>query len=251
MKKTVLLLIFFLTSFNLFSQANKKIDSAYVHYVQNTREIPYLHLNKTSFIKGEEIWFKAYIQEQNSQKLHPTTTNLYISIFNKTGKLKDQQLVNIKEGTGNGSIYLDSTYTQKEYYIKASTRWMKNFKEDNAYYQKISLASSKNNVKTIITTEKDSFEFKLLPEGGHLVANIINNVGVIIKKANNKGVKIKKGIIRDQNNNIIRQFTTNELGMNNVRLLIKKNKVYTFYATLFNGSEIKATTNLPSLQGVT
>jgi hypothetical protein len=249
MKKNYFIAFAFLFTLVSFSQ-EKVTNEKYQKYFENTREIPFLHLNKTRFIQGEEIWFKAYIQEQNSQKLHPTTTNLYISIFDEKSKLKDQKLIHIKNGLGYGSILLDSTYNGKNYYIKASTKWMKNFQEDNAFYQKISIISSIENEKSITVSEKDFFEFKLFPEGGHYVANTLNNIGILIKDNKNRGVKIQKGVIKDQKNNIIRQFKTNEFGMNSVRLFIKNNQSYTFHATLSNGTQIKASTPFPESKGI-
>ena len=249
MKKSYLILLTFFTYYASISQ-EKVTNEKYQKYFENTREIPFLHLNKTSFLQGEEIWFKAYVQEQNSQKLHTTTTNLYVSVFDENARLKDQQLIHITNGVGRGNIYLDSTYSNKTYYIKASTKWMKNFKEDNAYYQKIHIVSSKVEDENITIAEKDFFEFKLFPEGGHYLANTLNNVGILIKDLQNKGVKIVKGVIKDQNNNIVRQFNTNEFGMNSVRLFIQENESYTFHATLSNGSILKATTPLPESRDI-
>ena len=246
--KTKLILLLVFSCNTIFSQL--KIKKNYVNYFEDTREVPFLHLNKTSFLKGEEIWFKAYVLEQNSQKLHPTTSNLYVSIFDENGKMKDQQLIHIKQGIGRGNILLDSTYTEKNYYLKASTKWMENFNEDTSFLQKITIIPSTSQQKIIITSTKKTFEFKLFPEGGHIVANTINNIGILIKDHNNKGIKIKKGIIKDQKNNIIRQFVTNDLGMNSVRLFFKKNQQYIFSATLFNGSTITTTTNKPIGSGV-
>ncbi|CAL2057220.1 conserved hypothetical protein [Tenacibaculum sp. 190524A05c] len=247
--KEKLLIILVLSSSFIFSQS--KIDSNYVNYFKNTREVPFLHLNKTSFLLGEEIWFNAYVQEQNSRKLHTTTSNLYVSIFNNNGTLKDQQLIHIKNGLGHGSILLDSTYTEQHYHIKASTRWMKNFNEDNAFYQKIKIISKNNKKYSVVQNEKDAFEYKLFPEGGHLIANAINSIGILIKDKNNKGLKIEKGIIRDQQDNIIRQFTTNELGMNSVRLFVKENEIYRFSILLSNGKELNAYTPKPDSKGIT
>ena len=248
MKKKLLLFLLVILYNNVFSQ--QRIDSSYVNYFENTREIPFLHLNKTSFLKGEEIWYKAYIQEQNTQKLHPTTTNLYVSIFNKDGSIKDQQLVHIKEGTGYGNILIDSTFTDDSYYLKASTKWMKNFEEDNAFYQKIKIISSNNSAKRISLSEEDFYEFKLFPEGGHFVANTLNNIGILIKDQNNKGVKITKGIIKDQNNKTIRHFTTNTFGMNSVKLFLQKDTDYSFHAILDNGAEITTSLPKPESRGI-
>ncbi|MCH2034556.1 MAG: hypothetical protein MK202_13680 [Tenacibaculum sp.] len=249
MKKLYLLFGFLLVTYSIFSQ-EKITNEKYTKYFENTREIPFLHLNKTSFLQGEEIWFKAYIQEQNSQKLHPTTTNLYVTLFNEDTSLKEQKLVHIKDGVGHGSFLLDSTFTGRNYYIKASTKWMKNFSEDNAYYQKLQIVSSKEKKENITVTEKDFFDFQLLPEGGHFVANTLNNIGVIIKNSENRGIKIKKGIIKDGNGNTIRHFNTNSFGMNSIRLFLKGNQSYTFHAKLNNGSEIKATLPKPEIRGI-
>ncbi|MFY7672691.1 hypothetical protein ACOSP6_16535 [Tenacibaculum sp. MEBiC06402] len=248
MKKTLLLFLLVIQYYNVFAQ--KTIDSSYVNYFENTREIPFLHLNKTSFLRGEEIWYKAYVQEQNTQKLHPTTTNLYVSIFNKNGALKDQQLVHITDGTGRGNILVDSTFTGDSYYLKASTKWMKNFEDDNAFYQKIKIVSSDKNNKRTILRETDFYEFKLFPEGGHLVSNTLNNIGILVKNDKNQGVKIAKGIIKDQNDNTVRHFSTNLFGMNSVKLFLKENESYSFHVILENGTELKANLPKPESRGI-
>ncbi|CAM1343917.1 hypothetical protein [Tenacibaculum amylolyticum] len=247
-KKVLSSILFFL--FLSINAQKRGFNNSYINYFQNTREVPFLQLNKTTFLQGEEIWFKAYIQEQNSQKLHSTTSNLYVSIFDESGELKDQQLIHIKNGMGNGNILLDSTFTNSNYYIKASTRWMKNFEEDNAFYQKIKLASTRDKEVSTTIPEEDFFEFKLFPEGGHIIANTLNSLGILIKDSNNKGIKIQEGLIKDQDNKVIRKFSTNKFGMNSVRLFFKENSSYTFHAYLSNGSEIKVTTPKPKKQGI-
>ncbi|MDT7832491.1 hypothetical protein RQM59_08875 [Flavobacteriaceae bacterium S356] len=252
LKLTALTFACVLISLTSLAQKNlAKIDSSYVNYFQDTRETPYLHLNKTSFLSGEEIWFSAYVIEQNSQRPHPTTSNLYISIFDASGNLKDQQLVHVKKGLGYGSINIDSTFTKDHYYLKASTKWMKNFKEDQSFSQKIKIVSSpKKKITESTKSEKDYFEFKLFPEGGHLVANTINNVGILIKNANNKGQKIQKGVIKDEQGNILKTFITNHLGFGKVKLFFSENSTYTFEATLENGSIVFAKTPKISSQGI-
>lgn len=250
-KITFLFTILFLTLTSIAAQENsQKIDSSYIKYFQDTREIPYLHLNKTSFIRGEEIWFKAYVTEQNTQKLHPTTSNLYISIFDESGKLKDQQLIHIKKGMGHGSISLDSTFTKQNYYLKASTKWMKNFNEDHSFSQKIKIISSKNKKQVASKSEKEYFEFKLFPEGGHLVANTVNNLGILIKDANNKGQKVVKGAIKDMAGNLVKEFSTNAQGLGSVTLFFNEFDVYTFEATLDNGSVISEKTAQVDTRGI-
>ena len=147
-------------------------------------------------------------------------------------------------------IHIDSTFTSDSYYLKASTKWMKNFEDDNAFYQKIKIINSDNNTKRILLSEKDFYEFQLFPEGGHLVSNTLNNIGVLVKNDKNQGVKITKGIIKDQNNNTVRHFSTNSFGMNSVKLLLKENEAYTFHAILENGTELTASLPKPESRGI-
>lgn len=248
MKKKINLLIALFLSIQCISQ---NIDQLYSNYFENTREIPYLHLNKTSFIKGEEIWFQSYVIEQNSNKLHTTTSNLYVSVFDEDGHQKEQHLIHIKNGIGYGSIPIDSSFTQNNYYIKASTNWMRNFSEDNSFTQKISILSDQDNTSNKSISQNDFYEFKLMPEGGHLLVNTVNNIAVLIKNQNNKGVKTKTGIIKDSNGNSIGAFNTNTLGFANVNLAIKKGEIYTFEATLNNGTTLTQNTNVPKQIGIT
>ncbi|MGK0413583.1 MAG: hypothetical protein ACJA1B_001791 [Polaribacter sp.] len=246
----VLIALFFYVSTN--SQETESIEFLYSSYFENTREIPYLHLNKTTFLEGEEIWFQAYILEQNSKKPHPTTSNLYVSIFNDKGELKDQQLIHITEGKGAGSIYLDSTYTKETYYLKASTNWMKNFKEDNSYTQEIKLLSNKR--KTIIKTNTEDafFDFQVLPESGYFLEDIINTAGVLIKDKNGKGQKIIKGILKEiDSDRVIGDFSTNNFGLGKFSFLHQKNRRYILEATLDNGSVINEILPIAEKKGIT
>lgn len=212
------------------------LSESYNNYFENTREIPFLHLNKTSFFKGEEIWFKAYLLEQNSQKLHKTSSNLYISLYDKEGVLQQQQLVALKNGMGSGSIAVDSTLQKATYFIKASTNWMRNFEEDHSYLQEINIINNMQAQKTATKLgQKQFYEFKIFPEGGHLLANNFNNIGILVKDQNNKGLKIAKGLIKDEKGLVIKEFSTNNFGLGNAVLFMRSGKKYLFEVQLESG----------------
>lgn len=225
-------LLCFLTLSTLFSQ--QQIDNNYKRYFKNTREIPFLHLNKTTFFKGEEIWFKVYIQELNSKKLHPTTSNFYVSVFNRAGKLKDQKLIEIRKGIGNGSFLIDSTYTDEDYYIKASTKWMKNFQEDESFVQKIKII---DNAKEVLLTENTNrkIDLQILPEGGHFLYNTFNSAGIVIKDENNRGIQIDDAKIINSKNEVVSIFSTNQFGYGKSVFYLQRNQNYKLSLALENG----------------
>ncbi|WGD34744.1 hypothetical protein [Olleya sp. YS] len=246
-------ILFFCLITALFSVQSftQNIDSLYTNYFQDTREITYLHLNKTTFLKGEELWFQAYVIEQNTNQLHPTTSNLYVSIFDDLGLQKEQHLIHIKNGIGYANIPVDSTFIKKDYYIKASTQWMRNFNEDHAFTQKISILSDKKSSDNTSLSIDKFYEFKLFPEGGHILANTINNIGILIKDSNNKGVKISNGKIKDETGTLIGIFSTNILGFADANIPIKNNEIYSFEATLPDGTILIEKTTLPEKTGIT
>ncbi|MFK8059375.1 MAG: hypothetical protein AB8B78_04715 [Polaribacter sp.] len=229
MKKFSLLL--FLLSFSI-SFAQKNIDTSYSKYFEANREIPFLHLNKTTFIVGEEVWFKAYVLNQKNEKLSDFTRNLYCFIYDEDGKLKDKKLLYVENGIAKGNFKIDSTFTKKNYFIKTATNWMRNFKEDASYKQKITILNPKelkNKKKEIV---KNNHEVQLLPEGGNALENFDNNYGVIIKNQYNIGIQIKKGEVLDNENNLISTFKTNNFGLGNLSFYYKDNKSYTVKITL-------------------
>lgn len=102
---------------------------------------------------------------------------------------------------------------------------MKNFKEDQSFSQKIIILKNSENKPEIV--EKENFyDFQIFPEGGHLLANTYNRVGILLKHANNKGIQIKKGVVKDKYGTILETFTTNSFGIGETLLLIKENKLF-------------------------
>lgn len=245
----ILVTLFFYVSAN--SQETESIESLYSNYFKKTRELPFIHLNKTSLLKGENIWFQAYVLEQNSEKLHASTSNLYVSIYEPSGKLKEQHLVHIKDGIGKGNIMVDSSFTKKAYYLKASTKWMKNFDEDNGYSQKVIILKNKNddNIDKAIA-ENEYFDFQLLPEGGHILANNHNKIGVIVKNKKNEGILITNGIIKNNKGEFIKFFRTNKFGFGSVILPFKETSQYFFEAVVENDITIKKETPMVQKIGI-
>jgi hypothetical protein len=221
MKKLIIILF---VIFQQISSAQKKIDSVYKSYFKHQRELPFLHLNKTSFIKGEEIWFKAYVYNQKKQNLSNFTTNLYCYIYDDEGNIKNKKIFYVKNGLTNGSFKIDSSYTKPNYYIGASTNWMRNFKEDETFFQRINIL---DNVKSVEEKNlENNLEIKIFPEGGHIISSIENSFGILIKDKYNKGIKIKKGEVLDNKNNLITSFSSNEFGLGKFNFIYNSNQQY-------------------------
>ncbi|MFY0629789.1 MAG: hypothetical protein JXR05_05370 [Flavobacteriaceae bacterium] len=235
------LLLFFLVLLSLksISQNKQSIDSLYQKYFNLTRIIPHLHVNKTTFLQGEEVWFKAYVIDQNSTKLDGITSNLICTLHDENGNEVARKLVFVNKGIGHGSFLLDSIFDKKNYYLKASTNWMKNFKEDHSFMQKIKIVRSFNKKAKKIKVE---YDIQILPEGGHLVEGVKSKVGLHIKNNNNEGIKIEDGIVLNSTGEKVGDFKTNIFGHGKFDLNYRNGEKYRIE---FNQNEEKISKDIP------
>jgi hypothetical protein len=213
----LLFLFFLVTSLNVSSQEIDEIIKAYNKYTNPPREVVYLHLNKSTYIIGETIGFTAYVLDKKNKKPSLLTTNLYVSIEDKEQNIVAQKLILIKNGIASNTFETDSTFNNGNYKIKAYTNWMLNFNERNHFTETITIKNQ--NIKDTKQLTSMSLDAQFLPESGHLLNNVKNNVGVIIKDQEGFGIPHSEGVVIDKNNNIITSFKTNKFGVG--RFIIK------------------------------
>jgi hypothetical protein len=186
---------------------------------------------------GEEIWFKVYAYDRKSQLTSKVTTNIQLGIFNSDGKQIDHKLFRAKKGFAHGNIAIDSTFVTGDYYLKASTRWMKNFEEDDSFVQKIRIINPKFQQKPATTNAKE-YDVQFLPEGGHLLAGVKNVVGVKAIDDTGTGTKAS-GVILNSSQQEVARFQSNFLGLGRFSFTPEKGETYTANITLDSTKEIQ------------
>jgi hypothetical protein len=224
----LVILLFCLFSFNSSIGQNKTdIESSFNDYVNLPREVAFAHLNKSVYLLDETIGFSVYVFDKNTKKPSSKTTNVYTIITDENNNTIKEQLIWAKEGKAYGTFSLDSTFANGNYTFKAYTNWMKNFDEQNLYTQSIKIVDPNqidDENKTIITSKLDA---QFLPEGGHLVANTENTVGVVIKDTLGYGVPNITGRVLDNNKMVVSNFKTNQFGIGKFLLLHDNKSSYT------------------------
>ena len=66
--------VIFLCIFNFSFSQEEKLVKSYTDYHKTAREIVYLHLNKSTYIKGEDIGFTAYVLDKRNRRRGPLHT---------------------------------------------------------------------------------------------------------------------------------------------------------------------------------
>ena len=201
-------------------------------------ELFHLHLNKTSFVRGERIWFKAYVYQQDLQKPSQQTNNLHVGIYDSTGKELKRKLIFIENGSGIGDFDIDSTMTGSLYYIKAWTNWMRNFESHNSFYEQIEILNPVvEPVDELISDRNISISF--FPEGGSILADTENIVGVKIKTDNDTPISLATASLHNSNGDtLIYPVRINTHGMGKFTYRHKAGEEYYLKASTDQGESI-------------
>lgn len=226
----------------LIAQEQTSIETSYKKYFELPRESVFIHTNKTTYLAGEKIWLKTYILDRKNGLSSKASSNIHVDLFDNKGNVVRKNLVLNNKGIGKGQIEIDTTFHSGIYYLKASTNWMKNFKEDDTYIQKIEIINPKK--WKAQPDEKESYDIQLLPEGGNILANAFNSIGVKAIDNYGKGVACK-GIIENSKGETIASVKTNSLGMGKFSFTPKKGESYTAKFTI--GTLVKINKAIPKI----
>ena len=199
------LLVFFITP-NLKSQLTPALALTKL-YIDFPQEKIYLWTNKSGYIAGETIWFKAYVF--SGYDLSNISSNLYVEFINKEKNQVTLKRYPLLKGTAYGSIALDTTIFEDVYYIRAFTDWMLNFDERFQYFKQVPVYNPSSKFKLDIA--KDQWEIKANPEGGSLIEGIATKISVRFISpglyhpawtgyvANEEGVRVTSLDVLDEN----------------------------------------------------
>ena len=219
----------------LFFQSNsqtidnkKSIENYLESYFQYDREIIHVQFNKNRYVNSEDIGFKGYITSKNNTILAENTTNVQLIVYDAQRQIIQKKLLFASKGTFVGGIHLDDKFKAGAYYFHFFTNWMHNFIEDDSFVQTIEIIDKKETYN--FDSEEPNYksaEISLFPEGGFIISDIINTVGVKITDCNQRGIQINDGIVVDSKSNEIAHFRTNQAGNGVFHLNPDLNETYT------------------------
>lgn len=98
------------------------------------QEMIYLHLDNTSYYRGDRIFFACYLVTSGQLKPSNLSQTVYVELLNPNGKIIDRCVLKSEDGRCNGSLLVDETPFYSGYYeIRAYTRYMLNFGSEAIY----------------------------------------------------------------------------------------------------------------------
>lgn len=220
MKKLLLLSVIILC---LSQAANSQTPESILATVQQkyTSEKIYFHYDKTNYIAGETIWFKAYLMEGFAPSVKSTV--LAVELLNDSGRLLDKKILPINGSAAIGEFSLPKTLPQGAYLIKAFTKDLMNFGFNSFYYHTLNIYNPTSQNR--LNDQQVNYQLSFLPESGNMVAGIKNRVA--FKCTDNYGnPKNVEGKIKNEAGKEIISFKSDYDGMGIAEFIPIANEKY-------------------------
>ena len=240
-KFPTLALIALLLNTSIQAQKLDRVLDQFESYAELPREIAFLHLNKSVYLKGEPLGYKGYILDKKNLQPSLETSNLYLTIANANGTIIKSDLLWVKEGTTSGTIQIDSLFDPGEYTIKAYSNWMFNFQETNHFEQSILVVNPQDSIENTASglfSSSSEILADFLPEGGYAPVNVETAFGAVFKDNEGYGVAGVEGKVVNQQNKELTLFKTNSVGLGRFSLVPKQGEKYSVVFE-HNGKQVR------------
>lgn len=91
------------------------------------REALSMHVDRSYYLAGDEIFFAIYCTETGSG--HPSQISVLanVELINHQGEIISREKIALKNGTGSGRIHIPRETNSGEHIIRSYTSWMRNF----------------------------------------------------------------------------------------------------------------------------
>lgn len=109
------------------------------------QEKVHLHLDKPYYAVGDNIWFKAYIINTETQEPSDISRILYVELINERDSLKKQLRLPVGGGITWGDFKLPDSLAEGNYRIRAYTQWMRNAGPEFFFDKTIKIGNSWSN----------------------------------------------------------------------------------------------------------
>lgn len=184
----------------------------------------YAHTDKNYYLSGEILWFKLYNTDATFHKPADLSKVAYVELLDSANKPVLQAKIGLKNGEGNGSLYLPVNLSSGNYLLRAYTNWMKNFDPVFFFQKKITIVNVQKSNTSSGGNESVGIDIKFFPEGGDLIYGLQNHIGFKAIAANGKSAAFT-GYLLDNNDTVL-QFTPLHAGMGSFDLTPQTNHTY-------------------------
>ncbi|MCU0393779.1 MAG: hypothetical protein MUE81_21920, partial [Thermoflexibacter sp.] len=209
--------LYIFSAFTFFNDDWKKVLLARLQefYQKQPKENAYLHTDKTQYVAGETIWFKAYLQNELAHiELSKT---LYVELINEENQLVQRLQLSVNQFSTHGNFDLADSINDGNYRIRAYTNYMRNWDTEAFFEKNIQIINHNKQKTTVFPKLSADIDIQFFPEGGDLVYDLPNKLGFKAVDTNGEGVLVE-GEVWDSEGVKSATFKSNEMGIGSFKL---------------------------------
>ncbi|MET3501012.1 hypothetical protein ABIC45_002624 [Mucilaginibacter rubeus] len=236
-----------LLSVNGVAQTISQISDSFNKYYQATvQEKIFVHTDKSAYMTGEILWFKAYNVDATYHKPLGLSKVVYVDVLDNKQNAIIQTKIEMKNGLGSGSVYIPVSASNGNYKLRAYTNWMKNFTPDYYFEKNITIINPLKSPEAITKVQAPGYDVQFFPEGGDLVAGINSKVAFKVTASDGTGLSECRGFIVDQKHDTVARFRPLKFGIGSFLFTPIAGNVYT--AVIKSGNTPAVTKELPAVE---
>ncbi|RZL60372.1 MAG: hypothetical protein EOO93_14205, partial [Pedobacter sp.] len=226
-----------LVTLRLNAQVLPEIQKALVNHQNNNilQEKLFVQTDNEFYLTGEILWFKAYYTDLQNKPLNVSKV-AYVEVLDEANTPVLQAKISLKNGSGNGSLYIPVNLNNGTYKLRAYTNWMKNLGADVFFEKPLKIINTLNTPQNS-KAESKKYNLQFFPEGGDLVEGITSKVGFKILGSDGKGTDIS-GVIVNNRNDTLARFKTLKFGIGQFSFMPLANNDYKAIARSAQGEII-------------
>src|SRR5258708_7556165 len=205
--------------------------------LQHLQEKLFVHTDKELYLAGEICWFKLYDVDAGSHRPLDISKVAYLEWLDKNNKPVLQAKVGLRQGHGDGSLYLPLTLRSGNYKLRAYTNWMKNYGADWFFEKTIEVINARKSAEAPAVEPLLQVNIVFFPEGGNLVENIACKVAFRATDQYGRGIGCTGVVTEDDADTLIR-FKPLRFGIGNFILTPRPGHRYRSTIRLADGTAI-------------
>ncbi|MCW5909476.1 MAG: hypothetical protein KIT62_00290 [Cyclobacteriaceae bacterium] len=171
---------------------------------KNLQEKLFIHTDKNFWIAGETSWFKVYLVNGQSHQPINTSRVAYLELVNHENQILLQAKVELSKGLGNGYFSIPSSIGSGNYYLRAYTRWMKNYSAEFYFRQPITIVNTFRRLFDTPQPVNSEIDIQFFPEGGQWIDGIKHKVAFRATDHTGKGIDFNGVLLNSTGDSLIR-----------------------------------------------
>lgn len=204
----------------LLSNAQNNFTKKYDSFFKEPRTRPFVHIDKTAYLQKENLYYQAYLINNQTQFLNTKVKNVVVEVYNASGEMLLQQLKLARSGIVQGDFKIDSTYKSKNYFLKIRIKKDEAFPYEQNYLTKFELINKRDKKSKI----KKGY-IKVVPESGNLIYGLPNTLSIRYVKPDKVNKEYEATLLK--NGKSIAEIKSNKYGLARYRFTPLKDNDYT------------------------